>query len=166
MLRSNLFFSPAAYRRRIKCPVEFAAGIIRGLEGVVSTTELAQDLANIGQNLCYPPTVKGWAGGKHWINNATMIGRYNLASVLLSDSGPYASKLNPSGIAQKYGFSTLESEAQFMLDLFLQGNLDSDVYDTMLKATKKETSNDGNKIEDEIRHFAHTVITLPEFHLA
>ena len=166
MLRSNLFFSPVAYRKRIKCPTEFAVGIIRGLEGVVSTTELAQDLANLGQNLCYPPTVRGWAGGKHWINNATMIGRYNLASVLLSDSGPYASKLNPSGIAQKYGFSTLESEAQFMLDLFLQGNLDSDVYDTMLKATKKETSNDGNKIEDEIRHFAHTVITLPEFHLA
>lgn len=166
MLRSNLFFSPAAYRRRIKCPVEFAAGIIRGLEGVVSTTQLAQDLTDLGQNLCCPPTVKGWAGGQNWITNATMIGRYNLASALLSDSGPYASKLNPSGIAQKYGFSTLESETQFMLDLFLQGNLDVDVYDKMLKTVQEETSNDSNKIEDRIRHFAHAVITLPEFHLA
>jgi uncharacterized protein (DUF1800 family) len=166
MLRSNLFFSPAAYRRRIKCPAEFAVGIIRGLEGVVSTTELAQDLANLGQNLCYPPTVNGWAGGQQWITNATMIGRYNLASALLSDSGPYANKLNPSGIAQKYGFSTLESETQFMLDLFLQGNLNPDVYDTMLKMDKEETSNDGNKIEGKIRNFAHAVMTLPEFHLA
>jgi uncharacterized protein (DUF1800 family) len=166
MLRSNLFFSPEAYRRRIKCPAEFAVGIIRGLEGVVSTTELAQDLANLGQNLCYPPTVNGWAGGQQWITNATMIGRYNLASALLSDSGPYANKLNPSGIAQKYGFSTLESETQFMLDLFLQGNLNPDVYDTMLKMDKEETSNDGNKIEGKIRNFAHAVMTLPEFHLA
>jgi uncharacterized protein (DUF1800 family) len=166
MLRSNLFFSPAAYRRRIKCPVEFAAGIIRGLEGVVSTTELAQDLANLGQDLCYPPTVRGWVGGQNWINNATMIGRYNLASSLLSDSGPYASKLNPSGVAQKYGFSTLESEIQFMLDLFLQGNLDTDVYDKMLKTAQERKGNDGNKKEDKIRNFTHAVITLPEFHLA
>lgn len=166
MLRSNLFFSPAAYHQRIKCPAEFALGIIRGLEGVVSTTELAQDLANIGQNLCYPPTVKGWAGGQNWITNATMIGRYNLASALLSDSGPYANKLNPSGVAQKNGFPTLESALQFMSDLFLHGNLDPDVYNTMLKTAKEGTSNDGNKIEDKIRRFAHAVITLPEFHLA
>jgi len=161
MLRSNLFFSPAAYRRRIKCPVEFAIGIIKGLETVVSTTELGQDLADLGQNLCYPPTVKGWAGGQGWITNSTMIASYNLASELLSDSGPYAKKLNPSIVAQKHGFLTTETSERFLLDLFLQGDLDPDVYNKMLKTTK-----DGKDKESGIRQFAQTVITLPEFQLA
>jgi uncharacterized protein (DUF1800 family) len=166
MLRSNLFFSTAAYRRRIKCPAEFALGIIKGLEGIVSTTQLARDLANLGQNLYYPPTVKGWAGGQHWITSATMIGRYNLASALLSNTGPYENKLNPSVVAQKHGFSTLETAEQFLLDLFLQGNFETDVYDTLLKTAKEGIDNESNNTESRIRRFAHAVITLPEFQLA
>ena len=51
-----------AYRQRVKCPVEFAIGIIRALEGMVSATQLVQDIAGLGQDLCRPPTVKGWTG--------------------------------------------------------------------------------------------------------
>ena len=52
MLRSNLFFSPAAYRQRIKSPVEFAVGIVRGLEGIDSRrVPLGHDLAALGQVL-------------------------------------------------------------------------------------------------------------------
>ena len=40
MLRSNLFFSPAAYRQRIKSPVEFALGIVKGLEELGPTAPL------------------------------------------------------------------------------------------------------------------------------
>src|SRR5207302_8709136 len=31
MLRSNLFFSPAVYRTRVKSPVDFVLGIVRSL---------------------------------------------------------------------------------------------------------------------------------------
>jgi hypothetical protein len=165
MLRSNLFFSPAAYRKRIKCPAEFAIGIIKGLEAIVSTTELGQDLADLGQNLCYPPTVKGWVGGRHWITNATMIASHNLASALLSNSGPYAKKINPSIVAQKHGFSTTKASEQFLLDLFLQGDIDPDVYKTMLK-TAMEGKEKINDKESRIRRFTQEIITLPEFHLA
>ncbi len=162
MLRSNLFFSPAAYRRRIKCPVEFAVGIMKGLEGMVSTTQLAQDLAGLGQNLYHPPTVEGWAGARHWLNSATMTGRYNLASALLQGSGPYEDKLNPWVIAEKYGRSKAESTAQLLLELFLQGDLNSGVRETLLKTARPETgdSNDG------LRRFTQAVVTLPEFNLA
>ena len=37
VLSSNLFFSDTAYRKRIKPPVDFALGIVRGLEGHVGT---------------------------------------------------------------------------------------------------------------------------------
>ncbi|MFH1719703.1 MAG: DUF1800 family protein [Planctomycetota bacterium] len=164
MLRSNLFFSAAAYRRRIKCPVEFALGIVKGLEATVSTTQLAEDLAGLGQNLYHPPTVKGWTGGLYWIDSVAMIGRYNLASALLRGSGPYADKLNPWVVAQKHGCSEPESAARFLVELFLQNDLDPNVYDALMEATRTAAGIGG--IERGMRHFAHSVITLPEFHLA
>ncbi|UCF17095.1 MAG: DUF1800 domain-containing protein, partial [Phycisphaerales bacterium] len=93
MLRSNLFFSASAYRGRIKCPVEFALGIIKALEAMVSATQLAGDLADLGQNLCHPPTVNGWAGGRHWVDSAAIAGRDNLAWAMLRGSDPYGNKL-------------------------------------------------------------------------
>ncbi len=164
MLRSNLFFSPAAYRRRIKCPVEFALGIVKGLEAVVSTTQLAGDLADLGQNLYHPPTVKGWIGGRRWINNATMVGRHNLALALLQGSVPYGDKLNPRAVAKKHGFSTPESTARFLLDLFLQGDLEFNVRNALPKITKAPAG--GGDLAESVRHFAHAIVTLPESQLA
>ncbi|MHC4748502.1 MAG: DUF1800 domain-containing protein [Planctomycetota bacterium] len=166
MLRSNLFFSSVAYRRRIKCPVEFALGIVKPLEGMVSTTQLAQDIANLGQNLYHPPTIKGWAGGQYWINDATLVGRYNLALALLGGSEPYAGKLNPWAVANKYGLSTAESANRFLLDLFLQGDLDPDVYETVVKVAQTSPGVGKNDLEGRIRRLSHAIITLPEFHLA
>jgi len=166
MLRSNLLFSRAAYRRRIKSPVEFATGIVKALEGVVSTTQLAEDLAGLGQNLYNPPTANGWAGGRYWIDSATLAGRSNLALALLNGSEPYGDKLNPRILANKHGRTTLKSAAQLLLDLFLQSDLPPNVRESIFK-TVQVTS--GSGIDDEeamLRRFAHTVVTLPEFQLA
>ncbi|UCG56660.1 MAG: DUF1800 domain-containing protein [Phycisphaerales bacterium] len=166
ILRSNLFFSASAYRRRIKCPAEFAVGIARALEAMVSTTQLAQDVADLGQNLYHPPTATGWTGERHWINDATMAGRSNLALALLRGSGPYGDKLDPRAVAEKHGSSTPESARQFLLDLFLQDDLDSDVRDALLKTMEAPTGTGGSDPAGMLRRFAHAVFTLPEFHLA
>jgi uncharacterized protein (DUF1800 family) len=162
MLRSNLFFSSAAYRRRIKSPVEFALGVVKGLEGVVSTTQLAQDLAALGQNLYHPPTVKGWAGGRHWIDSASITGRYNLALTLLRGSGPYEKKLNPRTVAEKYGHSTPDSASRLLLALFLQDDLEPGVRESLFETVR--TKADG--LDESLRRFTHAVVTLAEFHLA
>src|SRR5262249_19045055 len=44
VLRSNQFFGAAAYRSRVKAPVDFALGIVRALEGKIGTTALAAAL--------------------------------------------------------------------------------------------------------------------------
>lgn len=160
MLRSSLFFSSRAYRSRMKCPVEFAVGIVRALEGTVSTTQLANDLADLGQNLYHPPTVKGWAGAQYWIDSAAMAGRHNLAWAMLRASGPYGDKLNPFAVAQAHGDATFKSASQFLLDLLLQGDIGAGVYDELI-----EMAQDGNP-DERVRRFAHAAITLAEFHLA
>jgi uncharacterized protein (DUF1800 family) len=166
MLRSNLFFSQAAYRRRIKNPIEFALGIVKAMEGVVSTTQLAEDLAGLGQSLYNPPTANGWAGGRYWIDSATLAGRSNLALALLQGSGPYGEKLNPQVLANRHGCTTLKSTGQFLLDLFLQSDLAGDVFKSVFKTLQSPSGSDSNDEEATLRHFAHTVVTLPEFQLA
>lgn len=138
MLRSNLFFSAAAYRQRMKSPVEFSLGIVKGLEESVSTPPLADALARLGQNLLHPPTAKGWLGGQSWINHATLSGRHTLAAAMLKRDGAFGGKLNPTAVAGKHG-----SGARFFLDLFLQGDADP------------SSANE-----------AYAVITLPEFQLS
>ncbi len=163
MLGSNLFFSAAAYRRRIKCPVEFALGIVCGLEGTVSTTQLGQDLAAMGQNLYHPPTVKGWPGGRHWISRSTLVRRSNLATALLGGSEkPYGDKLNPLPVARRHGHDDPDSAARFLLDLFLQGDVTENVRETLKKAV---AAAGGDKTQ-QVREMAHGVVALPEFQLA
>jgi len=166
MLRSNLFFSQAAYRRRIKSPIEFTMGIVKAMEGIISTTQLADDLAGLGQNLYNPPTANGWAGGRHWIDSATLVGRSNLALALLKGSEPYGDKLNPRVLASKHGCSTLKSATKLLLDLFLQSDLASDVHKSILKTAQAALGNNSDDEEAILRRFTHAVVTLPEFHLA
>jgi uncharacterized protein (DUF1800 family) len=162
MLRSNLFFSPIAYRRRIKGPVEYALGIVRGLDGLVSTARLGRDLAALGQNVYCPPTARGWEGSRYWINSATLLGRSNLALELLADAGAYGGKLDPLATAGKHGYSDAQSASRFLLKVFLQGDLQADVERALAEAAGAA----GFGPSEWLRQFAHCVVTLPEFQLA
>ncbi len=91
MLSSRHFFSDYAYRQRIKSPVEFVVGTIRtladDLEKVeVPSAKLSRRLEAMGQQLFAPPNVKGWEGGKSWLNTATVLARHNFAQVVVSQS--------------------------------------------------------------------------------
>lgn len=86
LFASRLFYSDMAFAKRIRSPVELAIGLIRALGTAASPTELATDLAELGQALFFPPNVKGWDGGKQWINSATMVGRINLVAKLVDRS--------------------------------------------------------------------------------
>jgi uncharacterized protein (DUF1800 family) len=166
ILRSNLFFSSIAYRQRIKSPVEYALGIIQGLEGMVSTTQLAQDLAGLGQNLYHPPTVKGWTGGRHWIDTASLTGRHNLAVALLQGSGAYGDTMNPRKVAVNHQHSTIPSAAQFMIDLFVQNDLPKTVQDGFLEGLPETAGTVKTDFDAIVRQSALSVVTLAEYHLA
>jgi len=155
MLRSNLFFSSSAYRRRVKCPVELAVGIVRPLESLVPTTRLGPDLAALGQDLCHPPTAAGWEGGTAWINQAALLGRANLATALVAASGPYEGKLDPAAVARRHGKQEASDARAFLIDLFLQGDLEPKLRQDLQAVAATD-----------LRAFARALLTLPEFQLA
>ena len=46
---------------------------------------LTGELRKLGQALFFPPNVKGWDGGRAWINSSTLIGRANFIVDLVRD---------------------------------------------------------------------------------
>ncbi len=85
MLGSRHFYSAHAFRQRIKGPVEFVLGAVRAIyqkypEDDPRYRSLPQQLLvtwlnGLGQSLFAPPNVKGWPGGKAWLNTATLLER-------------------------------------------------------------------------------------------
>src|SRR5581483_8307100 len=100
-------FSPPAYRARIKAPVDFVCGIVRGLEARTGTAALATALQELGQNLFHPPAVKGWDGGPAWLNGQTLLTRQNLALALTSTEEVRFGRLSdPVELVKKHGKRT------------------------------------------------------------
>jgi len=161
MLRSNLLLSDRAVGRRVKRPVEFAVGIIRALEATVPTIRLATDLAALGEKLYASPTISGWAGGRHWITAATLIGRSNLAAALLAPSGAYGGKLNPAAVARRHGHTEAKAAGQFLVKLLSPAGAGAGAFEKTWAGAPKA----GN-LPSRLRALAHTIITQPEFQLA
>ena len=162
MLRSRRFFSAAAYRQRVKGPVELAVGLARGLEASIPTAPLGRALAGLGQNLLDPPTGEGWAGGRHWINRATLVGRHNLTAAMLSAREPYGPSVDPAALAARHGRAQADAAATFLVELLLQG----DVGDARIEAVRKALPTDRGDPAAGVRAWAAALAALPEYQMA
>jgi uncharacterized protein (DUF1800 family) len=165
ILNSQLFFSEHAYRQRIKSPVEYTIGLVRIFDGEVSTQGLAAAVNGLGQSLFEPPNVAGWKGGRTWLNSATLVARHNLAWRLLGGADPqFAEKLNPARLAQKYAAKDRTKQADFLLTLLIDNQIDPEARSKLLAfSTQKDAK---AKTDDEMRAMAHTIALLPEYQLA
>lgn len=78
MLTSQAFYSPSAIGAQIKSPVQLVVGTIR-LLGVPMPQQnaIVGTLTQMGQVPLMPPNVRGWLGGRNWINTSTVFVRYN-----------------------------------------------------------------------------------------
>ena len=173
ILRSNHFFSPAVYRQKVKGPVDFVVGIVRGLEGNVGPLPLAAALESLGQVLFAPPSVKGWDGGPAWLNAQTLLFRQNLALSLTStEDGRFDRRCDPVATLAKHAKATDEEVVDFFLALFLQNESPPDARGRLLDylaAARKTTYPVYWSADDTANHrlrtVAHLTLTLPEFQL-
>src|SRR5262249_12972348 len=181
VLRSNLFFAPQAYRSRIKGPVDFALGIVRGLEGHLldarnrgfGTNALGTVLEELGQNVFHPPSVKGWDGGPVWLNGQTLLTRQNLALALCSTEDlRFGHRTDPADLAWKHGKKSDAEQVDFFLTLFLQNDVPASSRERLLDYQRHAHE---QKVpaywsaeyatDRRVRSLCHLVLTLPEFQL-
>ncbi len=162
ILRSRHFFSAAAYRQRIKSPVEFSAGLARALEvprSGMNLLALAAACERQGQDLFYPPNVKGWDGGRTWLTSSTLLDRGNWVSDVVWGNAtvgvlPYdplawakAQKLRPDQVAAA------------LVDLLLEGDLDPKARALIDRAAAPATL-------DSLRKALQLALHTPDFQLA
>jgi len=89
LLLSEHFYSDGVRGERIKSPVELVVGGVRELRTPVRDLSVLLDaLELMGQNLLFPPSVAGWAGGRAWINTSTMFTRQNTMAYLITGRKP------------------------------------------------------------------------------
>ncbi|MBI3117359.1 MAG: DUF1800 domain-containing protein [Candidatus Hydrogenedentes bacterium] len=76
---SEAFYAPEVMGGQIKSPVQLLVQLCDdlGLENM-PYEQMARATAALGQDLFYPPNVKGWDGNRAWINANTLLQRYNL----------------------------------------------------------------------------------------
>jgi hypothetical protein len=74
---------------QIKSPIQFVVQALRTLPIQIPNADVLQyAFRQMGQIPFYPPNVKGWDGGKSWINTATLAFRYKLARQLVEGISP------------------------------------------------------------------------------
>ena len=90
MFSSQAFYSARAMGTQIKSPVQLVVQLLDHLKlDPPPWVPVLEALARLGQDLFYPPNVKGWDGGRAWISAATLTERYNLpATLVLADDPP------------------------------------------------------------------------------
>ncbi len=94
MLGSRLLLSGWSVGRKVRSPVELAIGFLRVTEANANLDLIATRLREIGQAVFYPPNVKGWDGGRAWINSSTLVGRANMIHRLVHDENSRFGKAN------------------------------------------------------------------------
>jgi len=88
---SEHFYDEANINAIIKSPIQLIVQATRTLNPpqrskMVRTLAIASDV--MGQRLFAPPSVKGWDGGRAWINTSTMFMRQNTVLYLLTGQRP------------------------------------------------------------------------------
>ncbi len=83
---SRLFFDASFRGTYIKSPVQFYLGLLQDLDLHVAPVPrlVINSLRQMGQTLYQPPNVRGWVGGRLWINSSTFSARRQLVQALFS----------------------------------------------------------------------------------
>jgi len=180
---SRLFFD-ASYRcNYIKSPVQFYLGLVQDLQLDVAPLPrpLLGALRQMGQALFIPPNVRGWLGGRHWINSSTLSARRQLVQSLFSPineallnadeqaelaaartEGRSHFTLDPERLKSYDGLSA-EQTADRLIDTFLPGKVDA----AFRLEVRRFLSDNGLKAKplERLRLAAVTLLQSPEYQL-
>jgi uncharacterized protein (DUF1800 family) len=165
ILRSELFNSEHAYRARVKGPVDYVVTLLRTLDASVPVEDLATSMGGVGQSLFAPPNVKGWEGGRAWLNSATLVSRHNLAWRLVGgQDATFSSRVDLSRVVGKHAKDEPAARVELLVNLLLDGEASDESRKLLVDfATKNDPPTEP---QQRLAQLVHTILTMPEYQLA
>ncbi len=167
LLRSDVFYSPGAYRAIVKSPVEYTVGAIKALGLQATTAQLfaqgrGQAVTSMGQTPFEPPNVAGWPGGATWLNSATMFARLNFINQVTGGApGGRGAGRNQPPIASNLG--TARQATDYYLPFVLDDNLPDEARQVLVDYAG---SVEAALAPEQLRGLAYLVLASPQFHLS
>jgi len=164
ILTSKAFYSPQAIGAQIKSPIQLTIGTIRMLELEMPPTRMLMGALNqMGQMPYFPPNVKGWPGGRAWINTSTLFVRYNTAvwlaggEVPINSGRPFAEVVMN---ARARRFDPVETtEAEPAVDEWVQRLIQRPI-----EPAKRQVLINAMK-EQSLREMIQLIVSMPEYQL-
>jgi hypothetical protein len=162
IFNSNLFHSPLAIARKVRSPVELGIGVLRSLQATTNVQRLNRKLGQLGQALYYPPNVKGWDGGRAWINSSTLLGRCNLVRQTLTAKETRFHGGSLAAVTQSAGVSGAEDTIDWLLELLVATPPPDSVRQSLVAQAKSGKDNG----DQRLLTLVHSISALPEFQLS
>jgi uncharacterized protein (DUF1800 family) len=160
MLGSNLMFSDHCRNRRIRSPIEWMLGWLKSLEVSGNMQTLAEGLTEMGQSLYFPPNVKGWDGGRAWINSSTLVARANAVHRMIHDGNTRYDKKS----LLEYAKAAQIDKPERWLDHLIETNLTTAITQPQREALLESVKNYSS--EQALKEIVCRIATWPQTHLA
>ena len=161
--QSRPFFAAEFRARFIKSPVQFYLGLMQDLQLDVAPLQrfTLQPLQQMGPMLFNPPNVRGWIGGRSWINSATLAARRQLVQSLFEgiderrlnadeqvelaaaqSRGSSHFSIESADLARQLPAHDPQTAARQLIDKFLPAAVSSEFYQVVVDALPPANSPD------------------------
>jgi uncharacterized protein (DUF1800 family) len=158
ILSSRLFFSLQIRGAKVRSPVELCIGLLRSLDATVNTYALVDHLRSMGQLPLFPPNVKGWNGGREWINASTILARANRTRQMLDGNEVQFGGVPLEAYLRRFDLGDSRTIVAGLCELLLPVDPPIEVREQL--ATALEAG--GAPREQRLRQCVHAIVSLPE----
>jgi hypothetical protein len=177
LFKSRLFYSSGVIGGQIKSPVQLVIGTMRLLEvEPPNMLSLVGAMEQMGQVPFAPPNVKGWPGGRTWINTSTIFVRYNTAVWLAGGGTPVTGGRGAARFVQMRGMGRF-GMASPRFDPKAQGASHSEIVDAWVsrlihrpidpqrKKVLIDALGDRPEMNSNVKRMIQLIVSMPEYQL-
>ena len=176
LFSSRHFYAPENANAVVKGPYDLMVSSIRSLQLPVRPLSVLLSAGDLmGQSLFQPPTVKGWPGGRTWINTSTLFVRQNLLVYLVTGRAPTGlgvaadgADYDPRALTDALaGVGGTSDEAAAIAERLLRFCLGGEPRPERIEAVRELVAATGNRIDhDRTLALLCLITAMPEYQLA